>query len=367
LAGPLYINHSCDSCHSRNGRASVAAVGEALEQWVFRVGNEDGQSHPKLGEVLQFSRTSGEGEGSVSIAEWEELDGGLRRPVYSFDGERPERFSGRLTPALVGMGLIEALAEADVLEWEDPNDSDGDGISGRAQRIPDPETGELRLGRFGWKAGATSLRHQVASALNTDMGVMTSVFSDPDCGSAQSDCGNTEGAELSEAHLDNLVRYVALLGVRGRRDFDDPSARRGEGLFHDTGCEDCHRSSYITSSYHPLAELRNQSVFPYSDFLLHDMGEELADSLGEADASGAEWRTPPLWGLGLGPCVTGGVEGAFQSQTCVEDASYLHDGRARSIDEAILWHGGEGAASRAAYQALSAEQKSDLVRFLRSL
>ena len=367
LAGPLYINHSCDSCHTRNGRASVADVGVPLEKWVFKVGDENQRPHPDLGEVLQLSSTSGSGEGSVSLAQWEETEDGLRRPVYAFEGTVPDRFSGRLTPSLVGMGLIEAVDEQDVLDWEDPQDADGDGISGRAQRVLDPETGDVRLGRFGWKAGTSSLRHQVASALNTDMGVMTSVFSTPDCGSAQSDCGNVEGEELSEAHLDNLVRYVALLGVRGRRNLDDPSAQNGEGLFFDLGCESCHRSSYTTSAHHPLSELRSQTISPYSDFLLHDMGEGLADSLGEGEASGAEWRTSPLWGLGLSSCVTGGVEGPNQSQTCVEDASYLHDGRARTLEEAILWHGGEGAEARDAFQALSAEEKSDLVSFLRSL
>ena len=142
---------------------------------------------------------------------------------------------------------------------------------------------------------------------------------------------------------------------------------QGEALFSELGCDGCHRSTLTTSSAHPFAELRNQIIYPYSDFLLHDMGEGLADSLGEGVASGSEWRTTPLWGIGLSACVTGGVEGPNQSQTCVEDASYLHDGRARTLEEAILWHGGEGATSRDAYVALSEEEKDNVLRFLNSL
>jgi len=199
------------------------------------------------------------------------------------------------------------------------------------------------------------------------MGVMTSVLESPDCGSAQMDCGNADGPELADAEFDNLVRYVALLGVRARRDLDDSSALEGEALFSDIGCDSCHRSTLRTSSWHPLAELRDQTIHPYSDLLLHDMGDGLADGLGEGVASGAEWRTTPLWGIGLSACVTGGVEGAAQSQVCVPDASYLHDGRARTIEEAIRWHGGEGNSSRERYTALSESEKAALLDFLKSL
>ncbi len=367
LAGPLYINTSCDSCHTRNGRASVADTGEPLDRWVFKIGRSDGSPDPARGSVLQGSHTTGSGEGQVAIAAWTETEDGLRQPSYTFDSEEPELFSGRLTPSLVGMGLLEAIPESTVLEWEDPEDDDDDGISGRAQLATDPETGDLRLGRFGWKAGAGSLRHQIASALNTDMGVMTSVLEHPDCGQDQTDCGNDSGPELSDSELENLVRYVALLGVRARRDLNDPDALEGEVLFDEIGCESCHRATLTTSSWHPLAELRDQTVHPYTDLLLHDMGEGLADGLGEGVASGAEWRTTPLWGIGLSACVTGGVEGAVQSQTCAPDASYLHDGRARTLEEAILWHGGEGAASQEQYTALSESEQDALLRFLGSL
>jgi CxxC motif-containing protein (DUF1111 family) len=198
------------------------------------------------------------------------------------------------------------------------------------------------------------------------MGVMTSVLPGPDCGSNQTDCGPS-GAELPDAELEHLIKYVALLGVRARRDLDAPDALQGEALFGEIGCANCHVTELTTSPYHPFAELRNQTIHPYTDLLLHDLGDGLADNLGEGKASGAEWRTTPLWGLGLSACVTGGVEGPFQDQICTPHHSYLHDGRARTIEEAILWHGGEGEASRSAYSTLSPSDKGALLRFLETL
>lgn len=365
MAGPLYANRSCDACHHRNGRALVPEIGAPLAQWGFVVADQDGNPHPDLGRALQPESIHGSGEGRVSISAWTE-DGSLRTPQYAFDGITPARYSARLAPQLVGMGLLDAISEETILAWEDPGDANGDGISGVAQRIEDPETGDIRLGRFGWKAGTTSLRHQLAAALNADMGVMTSVMPDPDCGAEQPDCGPS-GQELSDEHLDNLIKYVALLGIRARRGIDDPVALRGEALFLQIGCEGCHRAEVTTSPYHPLAELRQQVIHPYTDLLLHDLGEGLADNLGEGDASGAEWRTAPLWGIGNGPCVTGGVEGTFQQQTCTPDASYLHDGRARSLTEAIQWHGGEAAHTREAFAGLSASDQDALIAFIESL
>ncbi len=367
LAGPLYVHPTCDGCHARNGRAPVAEPGELLDAWVFKVGQADGAPDPSIGSVLQPLSTDGAGEGEVVIDYWEETPDGLRSPVFAFSAEPPAQFSGRLAPQLVGMGLLEAIPEETVLGWEDPDDADGDGISGRAQRVSDPVTAELRLGRFGWKAGTSSLQHQVAAALNTDMGVMTSVLPTPDCGAEQLDCGNDAGPELDDDHLDELTRYVALLGVRARRDLDDPDALLGESLFATAGCADCHVPTVQTTPHHPLAELRAQTIHPYTDLLLHDMGPDLADDLAEGDASGAEWRTAPLWGVGLGPCVTGGVEGPAQDAVCTPSASYLHDGRARSLTEAILWHGGEGEASRAAFLALTDDEQAAVIRFLETL
>jgi CxxC motif-containing protein (DUF1111 family)/beta-glucanase (GH16 family) len=368
LAGTLgthYVNKSCSSCHERNGKALVAPDGEALTRWVFKVAAEDGSPDPLIGSVLQPNNTgidSKGGEGRVAIDHWETNSDGLRSPIYRFEKTPPARFSARIAPHLVGLGLLEAINEADILALEDVNDANQDGISGKAQRINDPISGETRLGRFGWKATTTSLEHQIAGALNTDMGVMTSVLPTPDCGSLQTNCGNNSGAELNDQHLEHLVKYISLLGVRARRDLNDPTALEGEQLFTDIGCAQCHQPTFVTSAHHPLAELRSQTIHPYTDMLVHDMGPGLADNLGEGDATGSEWRTTPLWGLGLTKGVSEGTGNEAKS-----GFGYLHDGRARTIDEAIRWHGGEALASKTRYDQLTQQQREALVRFLESL
>ncbi|HMI83185.1 MAG TPA: di-heme oxidoredictase family protein [Polyangiaceae bacterium] len=368
LAGPNYVNVSCDSCHTRNGRAPVADIGVPLTKWVFKVAAADGGKDPLIGSVLQPSGINGSpGEGTVSIGKWVTNAEGLRSPEYAFAKQKPALFSARIAPQLVGLGLLEAVPETTVLALQDVDDQNGDGISGKIQVSIEPVTGIRRLGRFGWKAGASSLRHQVAAALNTDMGVMTSVLPNPDCGAMEQGCGNDQGAELPDQHFDDLVKYVHLLGVRARRNLNDADALRGETVFNQLGCPSCHVAELKTTKFHPLAELRDQTIHPYTDLLLHDMGPGLADNLGEGQASGAEWRTTPLWGLGLSACVVGGVSGPAQKQVCTPHDSYLHDGRARTIEEAILWHDGEGRKSKDAYAALPAADKAALLKFLESL
>ncbi|WP_262501211.1 di-heme oxidoredictase family protein [Pseudoalteromonas sp. FUC4] len=371
-AGTHYVNTSCSGCHERNGRASVADTGAPLDKWVFAIADADYQPDPLRGYVLQPSNigiNSALGEGTVTIASWTESNG-LRSPNYEFSSGRPARFSARLAPQLVGLGLLEAVSEATILEREDQDDLDGDGISGKARLSIDPLTGETRLGRFGYKASATSIKHQIAGALNTDMGVMTSVKPTPDCGPNQTTCGNELGSELSDENLNNLVKYISLLGVRAQRDLDNDNVILGETIFNEIGCESCHRSTMKTSEFAPLAELRNQTIRPFSDLLLHDMGEGLADNLGAGNATGAEWRTAPLWGLGLSACVTGGVTnptGYQGDDVCKPDANYLHDGRARTINEAIMWHGGEAENARIAYESITSSEQSALLTFLNSL
>jgi CxxC motif-containing protein (DUF1111 family) len=377
-AGPNFVNSSCVQCHNRNGRAPVAAIGESLVKWVFKVGDGAGKPSPTIGRVLQPNNVNGaaSGEGTVSISSFTESDG-LRKPNFQFERGAPAAYSARIAPQLVGMGLLEAIPESAILANVDESDANGDGISGKAQKIIDPVTGDVRLGRFGYKAAATSVRHQVAAALNTDMGVMTSVLPKPDCGSAESDCGNTSGAELSDTHLTNLVKYISLLGVRSQRDYGDTKVIQGKYVFTSAGCVACHKDTFTTSSFAPLAELRDQAIHPYTDLLLHDMGEGLADNLSEGLAAGSEWRTAPLWNIGLSPCVTGGVTGPENSdglpygvdghKTCTPDANYLHDGRARTLDEAIRWHGGEALKAEQNYEALSSSDKDALVKFLNSL
>ncbi|MEL7449106.1 MAG: di-heme oxidoredictase family protein [Pseudomonadota bacterium] len=352
LLGDNYVNRSCVSCHVRNGRSLPPAVDAPLRKYVVRVGDASGFPDPVFGRVLQPLSTTGAPEGGVTLAGWSE-NNGLRTPSFSFTPVQPSRFSARIAPQLVGMGLLEAIVESDVEALADPADLDGDGVSGRVHLVTDPETGEARLGRFGWKAGQARVKHQVAAALNTDVGVMTTILPTPDCGLSQGGCG-ASGSELSDEHLDQLTAYIALLGVRGRRDLDDPQALNGEALFTAAGCAACHTETFQTSPYAPHAELRDQTIHPYTDLLLHDMGPGLAATLGEGNATGAEWRTPPLWGIGLTDGVSGGE-------------AYLHDGRARTLEEAILWHGGEGQAAKDAFEAMSQADKDAVIAFLMSL
>jgi CxxC motif-containing protein (DUF1111 family) len=356
--GPLYINHSCNQCHTRNGRAAPPAVGTPLNKYVFKIGTETGEPDPRWGGVLQPSDKSG--EPSVSIASWTEADG-LRTPVFAFAGsDAPTHYSPRISPPLVGMGLLEAIPESEILKLVDERDEDGDGVSGVARLLDDPERpGVVRLGRFGWKSGQATVKHQVAGAFKTDMGVLTSVFPKPDCGSAQQGCGPS-AAELSDDDLNEATAYVSLLSVRAQRNWASPEVVRGKELFESAGCAACHTPTFKTSEFATHAELRGQTIHPYTDLLLHDMGPGLADTLPEGtrpeggNASRLEWRTPPLWGIG------------FTKATAGEEA-YLHDGRARTLTEAILWHGGEGEKSRKAFAALSEADQSALLSFLGSL
>ncbi|RYZ01282.1 MAG: c-type cytochrome, partial [Myxococcales bacterium] len=355
--GPLFINHSCNQCHAQNARALPPAVGAPLKTYVFKVGTETGAADPTLGEVLQPS--DGTGEPAVSISAWIE-EGGLRKPTFAFTGgAAPSHYSPRISPQIVGMGLLEAIPESQILELADENDDSGDGVSGRARLLQDPESGVLRLGRFGWKAGQATVEHQVAGALKTDLGVLTSVFDTPDCGPAQPSCGPA-GMELGDEELAQATAYISLLAVRAQRNWASPEVVRGKELFMEAGCASCHTPTFRTSELAVHAELRGQTIHPYTDLLLHDMGAGLADTLPEGtlaeggNASNLEWRTPPLWGIGFTADTAGGE-------------AYLHDGRARTLTEAILWHGGEGDASRKAFSALSDGDATALLAFLKSL
>jgi CxxC motif-containing protein (DUF1111 family) len=368
--GPHFYARTCIACHINNGRGIPPAIGATLTNAVTKVGTSTGAPDPKLGSSLQpfnstGNSTSGPGEGSVSISSYTVTNGTyadgtayqLRKPNYAFSGPVPATFSVRNTPQLVGMGLLEAVPESAIAALADPADSNGDGIRGRMQSVIDPQTGQTRLGRFGWKAGKARVSHQIASALNNDMGVTTSIFPAPDCGSQQTDCGPS-GVEVNDSDLANWIRYISVLGVPARQDLtqgvQDPQSIQGESLFASARCTACHVPTLTTSQYHPFAELRKQTIHPYTDLLLHDMGPGLADTLGEGIATGAEWRTAPLWAIGMTPAIAGGE-------------AYLHDGRARTIEEAILWHGGEGQAAANAFRNMSASDRAALVKFLKSI
>lgn len=355
--GPHYVARSCIACHVNNGRSLPPSAGEPMNQTVVKVASDaTGTPHPRLGTALQPRSTNGVAEGSAHINRYESIKGKyadgkeyeLRKPIYEFVGTEPKFFSVRLTPQLVGLGLLEAIREDDILALADPEDEDGDGISGRAQIVVDPENKKPRLGRFGYKAGQARLRHQIAAAFNSDMGVTTTIANILDGNSGRSP------VEISNEDLAHLERYVALLGVSAKRNLDDLMTRRGRAMFLEAKCSACHTPSFTTSSHHPFAELRDQEIQPFTDLLVHDVGEGLADTLGEHKASGAEWRTAPLWGIGLTDGVSGGK-------------AFLHDGRARTLDEAILWHGGEAENAKEAFREMPQQDRAALIRFLQSL
>ncbi|TPV96975.1 MAG: thiol oxidoreductase [Myxococcales bacterium FL481] len=376
--GPLFNARSCAGCHFRDGRGEPptpedpTALGLLLRLSVPGAGpHGEVLPEPRYGGQLQpFSNPGVPAEGQIHIdrvalhgayADGEAYS--LEEPFYSIAapgyGElAPDLLlSPRVAPAVFGVGLLEAIGTEDVESWADPDDADGDGISGRPNRVWDVAAGELRLGRFGWKAEQPSVRQQSAGAFLGDMGLTSSLFPEQECSPIQLACLSAAdgGRPEVEDHLLHRVDvYQRLLAVPIRQRWDDDEVLAGRALFREIGCADCHRPSFVTSQDDELEELHGQRIWPYTDLLLHDMGEGLADHRPSFAADGREWRTPPLWGLGLIPVVNG-------------HNRLLHDGRARGVAEAILWHGGEAEASRDAFVLLDAEERHKLVSFVESL
>ncbi len=333
--GPLFNVSSCSSCHTRNGRNVIEAEGTPLQTTVVKLyagGDLGGQLQPQEAEILR----EGYAVSEVELGDGSTLE--LQKPIYAGLDEELQP-SIRVARRLVGLGLLEAVDEEMILERAVSEDCDSaNAITGRASLVEDPLSGEVRLGRFGWKAEKMNVRHQIADALDQDMGVSTAMM------------GASE-PELDEAALDQLEAYMRLLAVPPRRTPMDPVVQRGEQVFGDLGCEGCHRAELVTGDDHPFAELRGQVITPYTDLLLHDMGEGLADPGGPL---AQQWRTAPLWAIGLLAQVTG-------------EMRLLHDGRARSVTEAVAWHGGEATAYRNAFLALDAEDRDAVVAFIESL
>ena len=314
-------------------------------------------------------------EGRISIAYQESevrLSGGetatLRAPAYSIaDPAAPPHprmaLSPRVAPPMIGLGLLEAVHFADVAALADPDDRDGDGISGRVRIVRDADGREVP-GRFGWKAAVSSIRRQSAMAFSADIGISTPEFPDPygECGAVQAECRKMPvGAradlgefEAPEAALSLVVHYSSHLAVPARRDSGSANVLNGKRVFHAAGCAQCHNPKFVTRRDAPRPAHRFQLVWPYTDLLLHDMGPGLSDNRPEAGASGAEWRTPPLWGIGLTKIVSG-------------RSFFLHDGRARNLLEAILWHGGEAESAKRKTIEMPPSERADLIRFLESL
>ena len=270
--------------------------------------------------------------------------------------------SPRVAPPMIGAGLLEAVPDRDILARADPEDSDGDGISGRPNRVWSEEHGKAMLGRFGWKAGQPTLIQQAAAAFRGDIGISTPLFPLPygDCTETQPACldaphGNdANGVEAGDALFDVLMFYVRNLAVPARRKPEHPLVLQGKRLFYEAGCTGCHTPKFVTRRASIGAEQSFQLIWPYTDLLLHDMGPGLADNRPEGEATGREWRTPPLWGIGLTEVVNG-------------HRFFLHDGRARGLLEAVLWHGGEAEAAKERVVDMTEEEREALLAFLRSL
>ncbi|MBL4634739.1 MAG: thiol oxidoreductase, partial [Kofleriaceae bacterium] len=318
------------------------------------------------------SKAVGEARISVSytLVKGEFPDGqsfSLRKPTIHFDVLSYGDFSDdvllspRVGPSLVGVGFIEMIPEAQIRSLDDPDDKDEDGISGRINQVWSQENNTTMIGRYGLKASTPTLRQQVADAFVNDIGITSSIFPMENCGEKQKSCllgksgrGPSSAFEIDDDLLASVVNFVRYFPVPVYAVQELELAQKGEDEFEKAGCQSCHHPSFVTteSSEHPL--LSKQEIWPYSDFLLHDMGSGLAGGRPDFDASGTEWRTAPLWGLHWRQ-----GQGLFNN--------YLHDGRAATVEEAILWHGGEAEQAKEKYIQLSKEQRSSLLYFVGSL
>jgi CxxC motif-containing protein (DUF1111 family) len=287
----------------------------------------------------------------------------LRKPHYRLETlgygapSSGLQMSPRVAPQLIGLGLLEGVAPETLEKLADPQDRDHDGISGRLNQVMDHAKQALAIGRFGWKAEQPTVTQQIAGAFLGDMGLTSGLFSDDGCGQGQDACRAAPNGGVPEVEphvLDAITVYACSLAVPARRDLDVPSVKRGEGLFETLGCARCHVPTLRSLPLALLPELTEQDIHPYTDLLLHDMGEGLSDERPSFEAEGREWRTPPLWGIGLVSKVN-------------EHTFFLHDGRARNLGEAIVWHDGEARASREDFERLPRSDRESLIAFLESL
>ena len=362
---PTFVNYSCGGCHVNNGRGpvkfsksdlgSTAIVKVSLE-------GEDSDGSPKdvpgvvVGEQLHDHSILDNDKTLVPVKlKWETIKGTykdktpfvLRKPLITFSvkgiNQRKIQSSMRMTPMVFGPGLIDAIPESDILALSDPFDFNRDGISGSPNFVPDVSNGGTSVGRFGFKGTQPNLAQQSAAAFFNDMGIANKLFN------------GGQPSEISDEDFDSLVVYQALGGVPPARNQDDPAVISGKKFFQNIGCDSCHKMTFVTKSSEPA--LDNQAIHPFSDFLLHDMGKGLDDGRPAFFAESSEWKTTPLWGLGF-------------SMDLPEDGSklsFLHDGRAKSLEEAILWHNGEGKRAKDKFVKMAKADRDNLVAFLRSL
>ncbi len=376
--GPLFNAVGCSGCHFKDGRGRPPErVDEAFLSMLIRLSVPGRGPHgepvdePSYGGQLQGEAILGVPAEGFARVSYEEITGAfadgspysLRKPTYLVDRlaygplAPDAMMSPRAAPFLIGLGLLEAIPEPTILRHADPDDRDGDGISGRPNQVWDVERGRIVVGRFGWKANQPSLRQQNAGAFNGDMGITSSLFPTEGCTAGQRACAEAATGptpQLSEPLLGDVAFYTATLAVPARRDVGDSVVRRGWSIFESSGCARCHLPTFETGSVDGFPELSRQVIHPYTDLLLHDMGPQLTDDRPDFDASGTEWRTPPLWGIGL-------------VQTVNRHTLLLHDGRAQGFAEAILWHGGEAERARDTFRSMPRADREALVRFLESL
>lgn len=386
--GPLFNTNACQNCHIKDGRGHPpAADAKNAVSMLVRLSIPDQPVYAKVieqlgivpepvyGGQLQDMAVPGVApEGKVRVSytpvnvtfkDGTQVE--LRKPQLQitqlgYGPMHPDtRFSARVAPPMIGLGLLEAIPEADILANADPDDRNGDGIRGRPNRVWDDAQGKTVMGRFGWKAGQPNLNQQNVHAFSGDMGLTTSLRPMDDCTPAQVDClaqPNGNGADGEQEVSDNILRlvlfYTRNLAVPVRKDVDSPQVLAGKNLFFQAGCQGCHTPTFTTAANAAEPELANQTIRPYSDLLLHDMGPGLADNRSEFAAGGQDWRTAPLWGIGLNQTVSGHTQ-------------FLHDGRARNLLEAVLWHGGEAERARQHVLTFNAEQRAALLAFLNSL
>lgn len=359
--GPLFNNIACLGCHAGNGRG-LSHVGPLASQALVRVSSTEGEPAepggpvpvPGYGLQLQDHAVVGLPEARITVTWVESVemygDGELvelREPrveVRKPDGTflpPTTRYSYRIGQPVIGLGLLEAVPESTLHALADPDDADGDGISGRVNMVWDPEQQATVVGRFGWKANVSTLRIQVAAAFDGDIGLSSIVFPESD-----------NFRDLHDDQLADTVFFVSTVAVPAAAPRSE-QALAGRGLFRDFGCASCHVPTLETGE-HPIAAIAHQTIHPYTDLLLHDVGDRLTDARTDFLAEGVEWRTPPLWGIGL-------------TKVVQPEATFLHDGRARTLAEAILWHAGEAMASREAFRLAPRADREALIAFLETL
>jgi CxxC motif-containing protein (DUF1111 family) len=370
--GPIFNHVACESCHIGDGRGQPIVPAGEMNTMLLRIGVAGMDMH---GEPLPLTNFGGQiqdqaiagvqPEAKFSIRYTEQpgsfSDGtpySLRSPSYVLGNSYMPipgnaLVSPRVASPVFGLGLLEAITEQTILENADPDDRDQDGISGKANYVWDAKAQRVALGRFGWKANQPNLFQQNAAAFNGDMGVTSSLFPN-ESSAGQLQAIPAHAPEVSDRALNAVEHYTRTLGVPARRNTTDAAVQRGKIIFTDAKCGVCHTPSMRTGTIPNVPEISNQTIFAYTDMLVHDMGAGLADNRSDFLANGREWRTAPLWGIGL-------------TQTVNKHTQLLHDGRARNFVEAIMWHDGEARQSREYVRGLNKDDRMALVKFLESL